>query len=118
MNIFDHYWQIASDATQVYSSKRGLFVPADDETYQAWLANGGLKTTIASVAELGEVLAPYALRPTDPDVLEAYKDSQAVKLTIEVVAKVIFNHENRMRSLEGKGAITANQFKNHLKGML
>ena len=35
-----------------------------------------------------------------------------------VLLRVILDHENRIRALEGKAAITMNQLKNALKGML
>lgn len=112
------YWIVAGDETRVYSSAVGNYVPVANEDYQAWLADENNPTRIASEAELGEVLAPYALRPAHAGILDGYKESQAAKLTIEIVAKVVFNHENRIRALEGKGAINANQFKNALKDLM
>lgn len=112
------YWIVAGSTTQVYSSKSGNFVPLADTGYQAWLTVGNLPTKIDSEANLGDVLAPYALRPTAAGVLEGYKESQAVKLTVEVVAKVLFNHENRIRTLAGQPMVTAAQFKDALKDLL
>ena len=59
-------WVVAGAKQQVYSSKAGDYVPVDDSAYQAWRAAGGEPTSIASEAELGDVLAPYALRPSRP----------------------------------------------------
>lgn len=112
------YWIVGADDTQVFSSAPGNYIPASDAAYQAWLANGGVPTRIASEAELGEVLAPYQIRPASAGVLDAYKNSQAAKLTVEIVAKVLFNHENRLRVLEGKQAVTAAQFKSALKDLM
>lgn len=114
----DWYWIVGGDESRVFSSARGGFFPVGDATYQAWLRGGGFPTRIASKAELGEVLAPHFARPEDADVLDAYKDSQATKLTVETVAKVTFNHENRLRALEGKQPINGSQFKTALKDLM
>lgn len=117
-NPSNWYWIVAGSDTQVFSSASGDYVLVSDASYQAWLASGNAPTRIASEAELGEVLAPYQIRPAAAGVLDAYKDSQATKLTVEIVAKVLFNHENRIRALEGKQAVTAAQFKSALKGLM
>lgn len=52
------------------------------------------------------------------DILDRYKGSQASRFTLEIAAKVAFNHENRLRALEGKATVTANQFANALKAIL
>jgi hypothetical protein len=112
------YWAVNGSTTQVYSSKAGNYVPVDDATYLAWLESGGRATPIASEASLGELLAPYALRPAAANVLDGYTESQARKLTIEVVAKVLFNIVNEIRVLKGQQPVTAQQFKNYVKGLL
>jgi hypothetical protein len=112
------YWRVAGSTTQVYSSKAGDYVPVANATYQAWLASGGVPTNIASEAELGDVLAPYALRPTAANVLDSYKESQASKLTMEVVAKILLWCVNEIRALKGQAPITAQQFKTFVKGQL
>lgn len=117
-NPKDWYWIVSADQSRVYSSKSADFVPVDNSVYVAWRERGGVATNIISEAELGAVLAPYALRPVSASVLDGYTESQAVKLTIEVVAKVLFNHENRVRVLEGKQPINANQFKTAIKALL
>jgi hypothetical protein len=112
------YWRVAGSTTQVYSSLAADYVPVADATYQAWLASGGIPTSIASEAELGDVLAPYALRPAAANVLDSYKESQANKLTLEVVAKILLWLVNEVRTLKGQGTITAQQFKTFVKGQL
>jgi hypothetical protein len=112
------YWRVAGSTTQVYSSKTGNYVPVDDATYLAWVNDGGRATSIASEAELGEVLAPYALRPAAANVLDGYKESHANKLTIEVVAKILLWLVNEVRTLKGQAPITAQQFKTFVKGQL
>lgn len=121
MNLYnpkDWYWVVADSATQVFSSKVGDYVPLSDPAYVAWLAGDNVPTRIASEAELGDVLAPHSVRPANAAVLDGYKDSQATKLTVETVAKVTFNHENRIRVLEGKQPASAAQFKQALKDLM
>lgn len=112
------YWIVAGDETKTYSSAAGDYVPAADTTYQAWIAAGNAPTRIASEDELGEVLDPYALRPVAAGVLDKYLEKQAGRLTLEIAAKVLLSHENRIRALEGKQAINANQFKTAIKALL
>jgi hypothetical protein len=114
----DWYWAVAGSATEVYSSKSGGFVPVDDDTYRQWLAGGGAPTRIVSEAELGEVLAQYSLRPVAPGVLDGFAETQAAKLPMEVVLKVLLNHENRIRQLESRPSVSPAQFKTFLKGLV
>lgn len=114
----DWYWFVAGNETKVYSSKRGDFFPVSDPGYQAWLTSGGVTSRIANAAELGEVLAPYNLRPTHAATLDGYTETQASKLTLEVVAKVLFWAVNEIRVLKGQQPVTANQFKTFLKGLM
>lgn len=112
------YWTVAGDETKAFSSKAGDYVASSDVTFRTWVANGNTPTRIASVDELAEVLANAAVRPANAEMLDRYKGSQASKLTLELAAKVLFNHENRIRALEGKATVTANQFATALKVML
>ncbi len=112
------YWIVAGSTTQVFSSASGDYVPVSNPTYLAWKSDGTLPTNIASEAELGEVLAPYQIRPAAANVLDGYKDSQASKLTVEIIAKVLFRMANDIRALEGKQPVTAPQFKAFLKGLM
>lgn len=114
-NPFDWYWAVGS---QIFSSAVADYVPADNAAYLAWRADGTVPTPIASEAELGEVLAPYNIRPAAANVLDAYQDTQARKLTLEVVAKVLFNLVNEVRVLKGQSQINATQFRAYLKGLM
>lgn len=114
----DWYWIIGGDETKVFSSATGNFVQPDAAAYIAWQADGTTPTRIATEAELGEVLAPYSIRPAAANVLDGYQDSQSRKLTIEVVAKVLFNLANEVRALKGQQALTAPQFRNYVKGLM
>lgn len=51
--------------------------------------------------------------------IELDEDKQAYVDSVDMlVFKVLFNHENRIRALESKSTITAQQFKTALLGML
>lgn len=94
------YWHVGGDLTQAYSSAVGDFVPAEDQTFLAWKADGTAPTAIASVEELGPVLAQYLLRPVNADVLESYRGEHASKVCQDAAFKIAFNHENRLRAIE------------------
>lgn len=96
----DWYWRVASVSGQVFSSARGVFVRDDDATYQAWVEAGGHTTRIANQQELGAVLAARQVRPTDVDVLDAYKDELAQRIISRPEWRVELNHENRIRAIE------------------
>jgi hypothetical protein len=51
-----HYWIVAGDDTQVWSSALPGYVAADNADYLAWRDAGGLPTRIASEEELDAVL--------------------------------------------------------------
>ena len=117
-NPKDWYWFVAGDNSSVYSSKTGNFVSLTEPAYLAWSALGGVPTNIVSAAELGEVLAPYNARPAVASILDGYTETQASKLTLEVVAKVLFWSVNEIRVLKGQQPVTAKQFKTFLKGLM
>lgn len=117
-NPLDWYWIVSDDETRVYSSASGNYVNADDATYQAWTADGTVPTRIASETELGEVLAEYQIRPNATNVLDGYKDRHSRKITIEVIAKVLFAYANEIRALKGQQPITAAQFRAYVKDLM
>jgi len=112
------YWVVNGSTTQVYSSAAGDYVPLDNVTYRAWLAAGGLPTRILSEAELGEVLAPYQLRPVAANVLDGYQDAHSRKITLEVVAKLLLWLVNEVRTLKGQPTVTAAQFRTFVKSLM
>lgn len=117
-NPADWYWIVNGNETKVYSSASGDFVRTDDATYVEWLSDGTVPTRIANEAELGEVLADYQIRPTAANVLDGYKDKHSRKITIEVVAKVLFALANEVRALKGQQPLTAAQFRQYVKGLM
>lgn len=42
----DWYWRVGGDQTQVYSSRRNIYVPNADAAYQTWLASHGAPSSI------------------------------------------------------------------------
>lgn len=115
---FNWFWKVGGSVTEVYSSAIGDYVPVDDPAFEAWGADGTVPTNIVSAAELGEVLSAYNLRPVQATVLDAYQDTHAKKLTLEVVAKVLFNLVNEVRVLKGQPQVTAQQFRAYVKGLM
>ena len=55
-NPADWYWIVAGDETQVWSSRRKAYIPADHPDCVAFLATGRRATRMGSEAELAEVL--------------------------------------------------------------
>lgn len=117
-DAYDWYWKVGSDDTKVFSSKSTDYVLVSDPEYVAFLGDGNSPAVTDSQGTLAAYLATLSIRPSNASVLDAYRGSQASKLTLEIVAKVLFNHENRVRALENKPPVTANQFINVLKAML
>jgi hypothetical protein len=94
------YWSVVGSSTQVFSSAAGDYVPVGNATYQAWLAAGNTPTPIDTEANLGQVLAPYGVQPANANVLDGYKTALAGDIVAQVIFKVLFNHENRIRTIE------------------
>lgn len=117
-DIRNWYWFIGSDQTRVYSSALGDYVSVSDPNFVAWIADGTRPTTIDSEASLGDVLSPHLLRPAAAGVLAGYQDSQAGGVVILTAFKVLFNHENRLRALEGKAPLTAAQARAAVKALM
>jgi hypothetical protein len=115
---YNWYWAVGGDTSKAFSSASGDYVQANDATFVAWQEDGTMPTNIPNEDELGEVLSPYNIRPAAANVLDGYKDHQARKLTLEVVAKVLFQLVNEVRALKGQQPVTANQFKNYVKGLM
>lgn len=115
----DWYWIVQDvEGDNVYKSSIGDFVSVQDADYLAFLADQNVPTSIASKAELGEVLADARVRPTNADVLDGFKGRHAETLTMAVVAKILFWLVNEVRTLKGQNKVNANQFKSFLKDQM
>lgn len=111
------YWAVANSTTQVFSSAVGDYVPTTDATHQAWLAAGNKPTKIDTESNLGGVLAQYGLRPTPANILTGYQIAK-VSAIDKVIFQVLFNHENRIRTLANQPTVTAQQFINAIQSLL
>lgn len=100
------YWIVAGDESRVFSSAVGNYVPADDSTYLAWSADGGLASRISSETDLGEVLADARVRPVRAAVLDAFKGQHAKRMTDEVQTKALLWCINEILTLKGSAALT------------
>jgi hypothetical protein len=84
--------------------------PSYDPTTQ--VKEGPTVTVLAD-----KVTRVWTVRDKTADELDADKD--AVISAFDMLAfKVLFNHENRIRALEGKGTVTAAQFRTAMKALL
>ena len=113
----DWYWLVGG---QIYSSRAASYVASDAPAYLAWLARGRRPTSIASKAALWAVLAehyPAGLPANDSTAQDARRE-RALSMTDATLFKIAFNHENRLRALEGKQAITAEQFRAAVKNLI
>jgi hypothetical protein len=109
------YWMVGGDATRVYSSALGDYVPVANVDYVAWRADGTVPTKIDTEANLGAVLAPYSARPTHAGVLDGYLDDQANTVLVQVPFKVIFALINDVRELKGQARIPPGQARAYIK---
>jgi hypothetical protein len=117
-NVANWYWVVAGSSTQVYSSAGVAYVPVGDLVYAAWLASGGLPTPIAVEQDLWDLLTAAGMAiPVTAVTSDAGKTAVVSQIDL-VIGKVLFNHENRIRVLEGKAQITAAQFIAGVKALL
>lgn len=103
------YWYVGGDLTRAYSSASGDYVQSSNVAFQNWLADGTKPTQIDTEANLGAVFAPYFIRPVNAAALDAYQAKQSLDIVGKAYFKVLFNHENRIRALEGKQPLNAAQ---------
>ena len=99
-NPSNWYWIVSGSAPQVYSSSIGDYVVVGDPNYQAWLAAGNSPTSIDTETNLGQLLSTYLLRPVNASVLDKYTAALATGIVAQVIFKILFNHENRLRACE------------------
>jgi len=122
-DVRNWYWYVSGDQTRGYSSAVKDYVPNNDVTFRAWRLAGNTPTSIASEHELGEVLAnvgDMSLQPasTAAGVLDGYSDTVAARTTATYVNRLLFEYENRLRSLEGQPPMSATDFRLKIKGLV
>lgn len=106
----DWYWQVGSDVNRWFSSASASYV--------ASLPNDAGLTKIASEQELWDVLDANNVQiPVGSAISSTRKDLKVSQIDI-VALRGLFNHENRIRALEGKAAVTVAQFTNAVKALL
>lgn len=117
-NPSDWYWVVNGDQNKVFYSKVGDYVPISDPAFLAWKLDGTVPSAIDSEVSLGIVLAQAVVRPVTAGVLDAYTGVQVDGILVQTIFKVIFNHENRIRVLEGKPQITVAQARAAIKALM
>lgn len=117
-DIKNWFWFVTGGSLQnVFSSAAGDYIPTSSAAYTSWIASGGKATHIASEADLGAVLAPTYTRPVNANVLAAYQTACANNLDLTTLT-TMYDHESRIRTLAGQGAITLSQFKQQIAGLM
>lgn len=117
-NPSNWYWVVAGSTSQVYSSAAVAYVAPTDPIYLAWLAKGNKPTRIAVEQDLFDLL--FAAGVAIPASATA-SDSQKVAILNSVdrtLFKILFNHENRIRTLAGQAQITKAQFIAAVKSLM
>lgn len=113
-NPSDHYWHVAGDQTQAFHSGRRQFVPLADATFVAWRASPeNVATQIDTLASLRDVLAPYGLALSGEKPQARFDDDPRWRVLFEWA----FSAENRLRVLQGQGAVTRAQFLSGLRDL-
>ncbi len=109
----DAYWRVSGSLTQVWSSAQKAYVPLNNAAYLVWLASGRTTIDIVSEANLNQVYADLGLGELAPANID-----DEVRGVDVVTLKIAFNHENRIRALEGQAPRTLAQFKAVLRTLL
>lgn len=93
---------------------RSLPVNGDQPAYDpaSQIISGPTYTVNAS-----DVTRSWAVRSMTAAELDATKDI-TISAMDKVAMQIAFNHENRLRALEGKAAITVAQFKTAIRALL
>lgn len=120
-NAFNWYWSVNGDATRVYSSAIGNYVPINNATYVTWSEDGTKPTRIDNETNIGGVLAAYhpnIIRPIPAAILDGYQETQSNDLFTRKLMKLLFNFHNRIRVLEGQSPHTAVQARAFVKNLM
>lgn len=113
------YWIVAG-GPQVFSSARAAYFDQTDKNYQAWVAAGNIATNIESESALWDVLSdayPAGIPAGNSTAQDQLKSGLIDRCDV-VAFKILFNHENRIRALEGKQAVTKAQFVTAIKSII
>lgn len=108
-NVNDWYWTVNNDASKAYSSKLGDYVPSNDPTFAAWLADGNKPIQMPDEIEMGRLMdaVDVSTKPIAPGVLDGFKDTQASNIINSKIFRILFQHENRIRALERSAGLSS-----------
>ncbi len=108
------YWAVSGKPAQVYSSAAVAYVPVTDPAYVA----SGIPATPIAEQDLIDLLILAGVPVPAGAVSSDAARTARINATDMVQLQVLFDHENRIRVLEGKAAVTRTQFKNAIKALL
>jgi hypothetical protein len=113
------YWRVGGDQNRVWSSAAGGYVPLTDLAFQAWLdLHERGPTRIGTEQQLWDVLADAGVAlPGNTTASDEAKDRR-IGTVDRVMFEMMFNHENRIRTLENRTTITKAQFIGYIKGLI
>ena len=92
------------------------WLPVQEETPPAVSESQAIDASTYAVVA-GRVVKTYTVRDKSAKELEEEKDMQVAGLGA-VVLRVLWNHENRVRALEGLQPVTPQQFRSTLKALI
>lgn len=89
----------------------GVSVPDwnDKSTWEVWFTGEGAAVKALNDARIASIIQSYDISIPAVDPLDTWD---------MISLKIAFNHENRIRVLEGKAAITLAQFKTAVRSLL
>jgi hypothetical protein len=77
-----------------------------------------IRTGPVVTVEQEQVSRVWTVRDKTPQELDAEKDGLVDDAAVSVIGKILFNHENRIRTLNSQAPVTAAQFKAAIKALL
>lgn len=119
VDLTNWYWIVAGSTTQVYSSAAVAYVPVTDPIYLAWISNSLNKPlSIAVEQDLFDQLSDAGIAIPAIATISDQEKTRLISRADKTIFKLLFNHENRIRVLEGKAAITKAQFISAIKSIM
>lgn len=93
------------------------WLPVEDAGAPVFDATTQVREGPINMVEETRVFRSYVVRDKTQAELDATREQQVTNFDV-VAFKVALNHENRIRTLEGRAQVTAAQFRNALKALL
>lgn len=111
INYSAWYWIVAGSTTQVYFSAAVAYVAVSDATYVAWLAvPGNIPAQIAVEQDLWDLLYSRGIALPAGAVASDAEKTRLLNGANLITLKILFNHENRIRTLNSQANLTFVQF--------